>query len=65
LTGYDQQHLVAYLRLLDADAEGADRAFEKVITSKALKAASKKRRPRRLLCQHHPSSNRAGIKAVL
>jgi hypothetical protein len=24
LTGYDEQHLVAYLRLLDADAEGAD-----------------------------------------
>jgi hypothetical protein len=24
LTGYAQQHLVTYLRLLDADAEGAD-----------------------------------------
>lgn len=24
LTGYDEQHLVTYLRLLDADAEGAD-----------------------------------------
>jgi type VI secretion system activator RovC-like protein len=24
LTDYDQQHLVTYLRLLDADAEGAD-----------------------------------------
>jgi hypothetical protein len=24
LTGYDQDHLVTYLRLLDADAEGAD-----------------------------------------
>jgi len=24
LTGYDQVHLVTYLRLLDADAEGAD-----------------------------------------
>jgi hypothetical protein len=24
LTGHDQQHLVTYLRLLDADAEGAD-----------------------------------------
>ena len=24
LRGYDQQHLVTYLRLLDADAEGAD-----------------------------------------
>jgi hypothetical protein len=24
LTGYDQQHLVTYLRLLDSDAEGAD-----------------------------------------
>ena len=24
LTGYDQEHLVSYLRLLDADAEGAD-----------------------------------------
>jgi hypothetical protein len=24
LTGYDQQHLVTYLRLLDADADGAD-----------------------------------------
>jgi hypothetical protein len=24
LTGYDQQHLITYLRLLDADAEGAD-----------------------------------------
>jgi hypothetical protein len=24
LTGYDQQHLVTYLRLLDADAEEAD-----------------------------------------
>jgi hypothetical protein len=24
LTAYDQQHLVTYLRLLDADAEGAD-----------------------------------------
>ena len=23
-TGYDEQHLVVYLRLLDADAEGAD-----------------------------------------
>ena len=24
LTGYDRDHLVTYLRLLDADAEGAD-----------------------------------------
>ena len=24
LTGYDEQHLVTYLRLFDADAEGAD-----------------------------------------
>jgi hypothetical protein len=24
LIGYDQEHLVTYLRLLDADAEGAD-----------------------------------------
>jgi Uncharacterized conserved protein (DUF2285) len=24
LTGYDQDHLVTYLRLLEADAEGAD-----------------------------------------
>lgn len=24
LTGYDEQHLVTYLRLLDADTEGAD-----------------------------------------
>ena len=24
LTGYDQDHVVVYLRLLDADAEGAD-----------------------------------------
>jgi hypothetical protein len=24
LTGYDQEHLVTYLRLLDADSEGAD-----------------------------------------
>jgi Uncharacterized conserved protein (DUF2285) len=24
VTGYDQEHLVTYLRLLDADAEGAD-----------------------------------------
>jgi Uncharacterized conserved protein (DUF2285) len=24
LTGYDEQHLVTYLRLLDADAAGAD-----------------------------------------
>ena len=24
LTGYDQEHLVTYLRLLDADIEGAD-----------------------------------------
>jgi hypothetical protein len=24
LTGYDEQHLITYLRLLDADAEGAD-----------------------------------------
>jgi hypothetical protein len=24
LTGYDKQHLVTYLRLLDAEAEGAD-----------------------------------------
>lgn len=24
LTGYDQEHLITYLRLLDADAEGAD-----------------------------------------
>src|SRR6266404_5770324 len=24
LSGYDQEHLVTYLRLLDADAEGAD-----------------------------------------
>jgi hypothetical protein len=24
LTGYDQEHLVTYLRLLEADAEGAD-----------------------------------------
>jgi len=23
LTGYDEQHLVTYLRLLDADADGA------------------------------------------
>ena len=26
LTAYDQEHLVTYLRLLDADAEGADLA---------------------------------------
>jgi Uncharacterized conserved protein (DUF2285) len=25
LTGYDMNHLVTYLRLLDADADGADR----------------------------------------
>ena len=25
LTGYDMDHLVTYLRLLDADADGADR----------------------------------------
>lgn len=24
LTGYDEQHLITYLRLLDADEEGAD-----------------------------------------
>jgi hypothetical protein len=24
MTGYDEQHLVTYLRLLDTDAEGAD-----------------------------------------
>jgi hypothetical protein len=24
LTGYDEEHLVTYLRLLDADSEGAD-----------------------------------------
>ena len=24
LTGYDERHAVTYLRLLDADAEGAD-----------------------------------------
>jgi hypothetical protein len=24
LTGYDEEHLITYLRLLDADAEGAD-----------------------------------------
>ncbi len=24
LTGYDEQHVVTYLRLLDADADGAD-----------------------------------------
>ena len=24
LTGYDEEHFVTYLRLLDADAEGAD-----------------------------------------
>jgi hypothetical protein len=24
LTGYDEQHLITYLRLLDANAEGAD-----------------------------------------
>ena len=24
LTGYDEEHLVTYLRLLDADADGAD-----------------------------------------
>ena len=24
LTGYDEQHLITYLRLLEADAEGAD-----------------------------------------
>ena len=32
LTGYDEQHLVTYLRLLDADAEGADwREVAKVV----------------------------------
>jgi hypothetical protein len=32
LTGYDEQHLVIYLRLLDADAEGADwREVAKVV----------------------------------
>jgi hypothetical protein len=25
LTGYDEEHLITYLRLLDADAKGADR----------------------------------------
>jgi hypothetical protein len=29
LTAYDEQHLVTYLRLLDADAEGAD--WEEVV----------------------------------
>jgi hypothetical protein len=24
LTGYDEQHLITYLRLLDAESEGAD-----------------------------------------
>ena len=32
LTGYDEQHLVTYLRLLDADSEGADwREVAKVV----------------------------------
>ena len=32
LTGYDEQHLVTYLRLLDADADGADwREVAKVV----------------------------------
>ena len=32
LTGYDERHLVIYLRLLDADAEGADwREVAKVV----------------------------------
>ncbi len=32
LTGYDEQHLITYLRLLDADAEGADwREVAKVV----------------------------------
>ena len=32
LTGYDEEHLITYLRLLDADAEGADwREVAKVV----------------------------------
>ena len=32
LTGYDEQHLITYQRLLDADAEGADwKAVTKIV----------------------------------
>ena len=35
LTGYDEQHVVTYLRLLDADADGADwREVAKIVLHK-------------------------------
>ncbi len=35
LTGYDEEHLVTYLRLLDADADGADwREVAKIVLHK-------------------------------
>ena len=52
LMGYDEQHLVTYLRLLDADAEGADwREVASIVLS--LDAEKEPERAKRV-CKSHP-----------
>lgn len=46
MTSYDERHLTTYLRLLDADAEGAD--WREVVT--LLFGLNPKREPDRLAC---------------
>jgi hypothetical protein len=51
LTGYDMAHLVTYLRLLDADAEGADwRELASIVLS--LDLAKEPERARRVWASH-------------
>ena len=51
LTGYDMAHLVTYLRLLDADAEGADwRAVAAIVLE--LDVAKDPKRARRSWASH-------------
>jgi hypothetical protein len=51
LTGYDMAHLVTYLRLLDADAEGADwREVASIVLS--LDLAKEPERARRVWASH-------------
>ena len=76
LTGYDEQHLVTYLRLLDADADGADwREVAKVVLhidpdrepERARRAWEKSSRPRQMDDRERlsPSSARRRTKLTI
>ena len=51
LTGYDEQHLITYLRLLDADSEGADwREVARIVLH--LDPANNPEQAKRILASH-------------